>query len=187
MTIYGTNLTGATAVNFTPSTGITVSNVQSTSATKVTASVSISSGATTGPRTVSVTTSAGTSSTKTFTVTVAGSYDGTWTGTTGQGKSFSFKIAGNTLTELSYAGSISGGGCSVDFSGTTTTTLPLGGTVIDFSLTNSAPYGVSLDVSGSFTSTSQASGTVKMTLNPPPPGQPGCSGWVTTSWSATKQ
>ncbi|RPI17536.1 MAG: hypothetical protein EHM61_29230 [Acidobacteria bacterium] len=48
MTIYGTNLTGATAVNFTPSTGITVSNVQSTSATKVTASVSISSGATTG-------------------------------------------------------------------------------------------------------------------------------------------
>ena len=188
LTINGSNLTGATAVTFSPSSGITVSNVQSTAANRVTASITIASGATTGTRTVSVTTPAGTSNTKTFTVSQApppGNYDGTWTGTTGQGKAFSFTITGNALKQINYAGSISGGGCSADFSGTTNTTLPLEGTQISFTVT-AGPGGVSLEVDGSFTSTSSASGTVKMTLNPIP-GVPGCSGWVQTSWSATKQ
>ena len=188
LTINGSRLTGATAITFSPSTGITVSNIQS-SLNQVTASVSISSGAATGTRQVSVTTPSGTSNAVVFTVgqTPTNGYDGSWVGTTGQGKVFSFKISGNALTEVNYAGSLSGGGCSMDFSGKTTTNITLGGTEIDFSITNSAPYAVSLDVAGSFTSTSQASGTVKLTVNPPPPGQPGCSGWVSTTWSATKQ
>ncbi len=189
LTINGTTLTGATAVNFSSSTGISVSNVHVVSSTQVTASISIASGAATGTRNVSVTTPAGTSNTRTFTVNQSsgGSYDGTWTGTTGQGKTFSFTISGNALTRVDYAGSLSGGGCSMDFSGWTTTNIPLGGTIIDFTISNSAPYGVSLDVDGSFASTSQASGNVKLTVNPPPPGQGGCSGWVQTTWSATKQ
>jgi hypothetical protein len=136
-----------------------------------------------------VTTPAGTSNTKTFTVSQAstGDYNGTWTGTTGQGKTFSFTIAGNALTRIDYAGSLSGGGCSMDVSGWTTTNIPLGGTVIDFTISNSAPSGVALDVTGNFTDTSHASGTVKLTVNPPPFGVPGCSGWVQTTWSATKQ
>ncbi len=182
MRFSGTNLTGVNAVNFTPSDGITVSNIQVSSSSSMTASVSISSGAALGARTVSLTNSYGTSDTKTFTIVAAGAYDGTWTGTTGQGKAFSFIIIGSVLRRVEYAGSLS----CMTFSGWTTANISLGGTIIDFTISTSAPYGVSLDVDGSFTDTSHASGNVKLTVNPPPPGQPGCSGWVQTTWSAEK-
>ncbi len=186
LTINGSNLTGASAVTFTPANGITVSNVQSTAANRATATVNISASAPTGTRQVTITTPAGTSSSKTFTVNQAappGNYDGTWTGTTGQGKTFSFVITANALTRIDYAGELS----CMTFSGWTTTNIPLAGTVIDFTISTSAPYGVSLDVDGSFSDTSHAGGNVKLTVNPPPAGQPGCSGWVQTTWSATKQ
>ncbi|RPI17915.1 MAG: hypothetical protein EHM61_29040, partial [Acidobacteria bacterium] len=67
LTINGSNLAGASGVSFSPSSGITVSNIQS-SATQVTASISIASGATTGTRQVSVTTPAGTSNSVAFTI-----------------------------------------------------------------------------------------------------------------------
>lgn len=54
MTITGSALSGATSVNFTPSTGITVSGISS-SANQVVATVAISGSATTGQRNVSVT------------------------------------------------------------------------------------------------------------------------------------
>jgi hypothetical protein len=184
ITMYGTNLTGVNAINFTPSDGITVSNIQiEESPSRLTASVTIASGTALGARTVSVTNPYGTSNTKTFNIVAPGAYDGTWSGTTGQGKPFSFIIIGNVLTRIDYAASLTG--CS--FSGWTTTNISLGGTTIDFTVSNSAPSGVSLDVDGSFTDTSHASGTVKITLNAPPPGVPGCYGWVQTTWSATKQ
>ena len=68
--ISGTNLGGATAVSFTPGTGIVVSNIQST-ATQVTCSVEISSSATTGDQLVRVTTPNGTSYSRTFTILTA--------------------------------------------------------------------------------------------------------------------
>jgi len=67
LTISGTNLSQTTSVNFSPSTGITVSNIVANS-TQVTATISISANAGTGVRQVSVTTPAGTSNTKSFTV-----------------------------------------------------------------------------------------------------------------------
>ncbi len=71
LVIQGTNLSGATAVTFTSSTGITISNVQST-ATQVTAQLAIAADAPTGTRQVTVTTSAGTSNALTFTVNAGG-------------------------------------------------------------------------------------------------------------------
>lgn len=68
LTVNGTNLSQTSAVNFSPSTGITVSNIVNVSSTQVTATVSISAGAATGVRQVSVTTPNGTSNTKSFTV-----------------------------------------------------------------------------------------------------------------------
>jgi len=67
VTLIGTNLTGATAVNVS-GTGVTVSGITS-SATTVTATFTITATAALGARTVSVTTPGGTSNTVTFTVT----------------------------------------------------------------------------------------------------------------------
>jgi Bacterial Ig-like domain (group 3) len=70
VTLTGTNLTGATAINVS-GTGITVSNITAT-ATTVTATFTISATAAATARTVSVTTPGGTSNTVTFTVTTSG-------------------------------------------------------------------------------------------------------------------
>jgi hypothetical protein len=67
VSLTGTNLSGATAVNVS-GTGVTCAVTGST-ATTVAANCSITAGATTGARTVSVTTPNGTSGTVTFTVT----------------------------------------------------------------------------------------------------------------------
>jgi hypothetical protein len=68
LVIQGTNLTGTTSVNMSPSQGISVSNIQST-ATQVTAQLTIAADAQTGERQVSVTTAAGTSNTLTLNIT----------------------------------------------------------------------------------------------------------------------
>jgi len=72
LTITGTNLAGATSVNFNPASGITVSNINS-SATQVTANISIAATAGLGGRDVSVTVGSQTSNIKPFTVTSASS------------------------------------------------------------------------------------------------------------------
>jgi uncharacterized protein (TIGR03437 family) len=66
-TINGQNLTGVTAVNFSSSSGITVSDISAT-ATRVTAQVAIASNAATGARAVTVVSPAGSSNSLTFTV-----------------------------------------------------------------------------------------------------------------------
>ena len=68
LTITGSNLAGASAVQFSPSSSVTVTNVQA-SATQVTASVSSAMFAASGARQVSVTTPAGTSNTLPFSLT----------------------------------------------------------------------------------------------------------------------
>ncbi len=69
VTLTGTGLTGATALNFS-NTGITVSNFTVTNATTATATINIAAGAAAGAGTVSVTGVGGTSNTVTFTVAV---------------------------------------------------------------------------------------------------------------------
>jgi uncharacterized protein (TIGR03437 family) len=102
LTISGSNLSGVTAVQFSPSTGITVSNVNAT-ATQVTAAATIDASAALGSRNVFVSSPGGTSNSVAFTVqTGPGPYDGQWSGSTSQGKSFSMTIVKNVLTVYSY-------------------------------------------------------------------------------------
>ncbi|MBI3667567.1 MAG: SBBP repeat-containing protein [Acidobacteria bacterium] len=77
--ITGTNLSGVTAVQFSPSAGITVSNI-SASASQVTAQLVISADAPVGARSVAVVSPAGTSNALTFTVQQALPTPGVWTG-----------------------------------------------------------------------------------------------------------
>jgi hypothetical protein len=70
--VNGTNLSGVTTIEFTPSTGITVSSLTANSTT-VTAQVAIALSAATGSRTVDVVSGAGRSNTVTFTVNPGGS------------------------------------------------------------------------------------------------------------------
>jgi uncharacterized protein (TIGR03437 family) len=67
LSIAGSNLSGVTGVQFSPSTGITVSNVNAT-ASQVTATVNIAAGAPTGQVGVSVSSPAGTSNALVFTI-----------------------------------------------------------------------------------------------------------------------
>jgi uncharacterized protein (TIGR03437 family) len=66
-TITGQNLAGVTTIEFTPSEGITVSNLQA-SAGSVTATVAIATGATAGNRSVAVRSAAGVSNALPFTI-----------------------------------------------------------------------------------------------------------------------
>ncbi|MBZ5535632.1 MAG: pre-peptidase C-terminal domain-containing protein [Acidobacteriia bacterium] len=186
LTIFGSNLANPSAINFSPSDGISISNLQSTS-TQVTALMTISSGATLGNRQVSVTTSAGTSNTLTFSITDPGgsSKDGNWSGNTGQGKSITFTVSNNRISSLSFGGSVSSGGCSGDFTVTMSTmSVAISGNSFSVNSPSSAPYAISFTLSGTFSSNSNASGTTNFTMNGGV-GFPPC-GSASTTWSATK-
>jgi hypothetical protein len=89
LSIAGNNLSGVTAVQFSPSTGITVSNVNAT-ATQVTATVNIAASAPAGPANVSVSSSVGTSNALVFTIAIPPIvYQGTVAVTSGVCGSFS--------------------------------------------------------------------------------------------------
>jgi hypothetical protein len=68
LAIAGSNLAGASSINFSPSSDITITNISS-SANQVTANVTIAASAVTGARDVSVTVGAQTSNTLLFSVT----------------------------------------------------------------------------------------------------------------------
>jgi len=194
--IQGTNLSGATSVNFASSTGITISNVQST-ATQVTAQLTIAADAPTGTRQVTVTTPAGTSNAQTFTVNPGGgaNYDGTWTGNwtrdgglAGSG-TVTITIAGGKIMSIAmgYSG-LALGCCTVG--GTQTTSFSSGyaitGNAFSVHVTG-GPGTLTYTLAGTFTSGTQVSGTLQLTLNAPVYPQPTCcSGSTSATWSATK-
>jgi hypothetical protein len=125
----------------------------------------------------------------TFTVNPAGggSYDGTWTGSSGQG-AVSFTITGGKIMSITYAHSFTAGCCTT--SGTTTTTFSSGyaitGTTFSIRSTG-GPGGITYTFAGTFTSATQASGTLQMFLNAPVYPQPACcTGSSNTTWTAVK-
>ncbi len=117
----------------------------------------------------------------------AQTYDGEWSGTTGQGKSISFTVVANKLTKLVFGGAVSGSGCSSNFTLTTTYTTPRSFTTPSFLLTggSSSPGSISWSLSGMFVSTSAVSGNLSFTSHSIP-GVGGCSGSASTTWSATR-
>lgn len=101
--------------------------------------------------------------------------NGTWTGTTSQGKIFSFNVSGGSVSNI-YIGYSLSGSCSPSPIGTQLySSYPINGT--SFSTTGS------LSISGSFGSGSNASGsfTINFTGNPA-----GCSSSASGTWSAAK-
>ncbi len=172
--ISGANLSGVTAVQFSPSAGITVSNVNAT-ATQVTATVTIAASAAAGSRTVSVSSPAGTSNAVAFTVqTGPGPYDGQWSGSTSQGKQFSMTIANNALTVYSYGVNYPNLGSNCPTGSTTTVYTSSSITESSFSADS---------ISGTFQSATQASGTLNWALIIQ---QPGCYATGSVTWQATK-
>lgn len=106
------------------------------------------------------------------------SFQGTWSGTTGQGRALSFVVnSANGITTLTATYLIQGSNCSSSTTSTTTFGTPVPITNNSFTF-----QGTSLIFSGTFSSTSAASGTA--TFNNPP--ATGCSGIAVTTWTATK-
>ena len=110
-----------------------------------------------------------------------GSYDGSWTGTTSQGRTFNFTVSGSRVTSITYGYSV--GGCS----GTSTTTFNTGGTITNgsFNETTTIAAASTATFSGSFNSGASASGTMRISFTYIPFAQP-CSGSATLTWTATK-
>jgi uncharacterized protein (TIGR03437 family) len=123
-TVNGTNLSGVTTVEFTPSTGITVYGLVANS-TSLTVQVEIAAAAATGSRTVDVVSPAGKSNTATFTVNPAASMAGYWQITTtsseGNGQTIIEGRINQTGTTLSGTMTIIGSICAT--SGTFTGTI----------------------------------------------------------------
>jgi hypothetical protein len=185
--IQGSNLSNTSSINFSPSDGVSISNLQST-AGGVTAMLTINAGANLGTRQISVTTPSGTSNTLPFTITDSGGgtpYDGGWSGTTDQSKPISFTVTGGAITALSFGGHVSGSGCTSDFTvNITSMSRTITGTTFSFGATG-APGGVTYSITGTFNSSSTASGTLSFTTVAIP-GVPSCVGSASTTWNANK-
>jgi hypothetical protein len=188
--IQGSNLSNTSSINFSPSDGISISNLQST-AGEVTALLTINAGADLGTRQISVTTPSGTSNTLPFTITDSGGgapYAGNWSGTTSQsGKLISFTVTGGAITALYFEGHVEGSGCTSEISvNVTSTSRPITGNTFSFSATG-APGGTTYSITGTFNSSSTASGTLSFTPVAIP-GLPGavCVGTSTPTWNANK-
>jgi uncharacterized protein (TIGR03437 family) len=176
LSIAGSNLSGVTAVQFSPSTGITVSNVNST-ASQVTATVTISANAPAGQVSVSVTSSAGTSNSLAFTIQpqTTCNYNGQWYGTTSQSQPVSMTVASCAVTAYSFGVNFPNLGSNCPAGETVTsgqvTLIPITGSTFSNST-----------ISGTFQSATQVNGTINWTLT-----LPGCSASGSVTWNAAKQ
>ena len=180
ITITGSNLSGGTAVQFSPSTGIAVSNVIAT-ATQVTVTLVIDPTAPLGVRNLSVSTTAGTSNTLPF--TILGIHDGNWLGTTSQNWPITLTINNNNMIAFSYSISYptSLPSCGrLLFTGVPGTSIALG-TGSSFNI-NVNSTGFTTLFSGTFGSSASLSGTLvwNSTVS-------GCVANGTVNWSATNQ
>lgn len=130
-----------------------------------------------GPTTVSP----GQAATRNLALSTQPAYDGSWTGTSSDGRSISFTIANGAFTRfsLTYAAPA----CGVVSGGTTityTTPLVISGNTFTISSLGSPPVRVAFTVNGTFTSGTTASGSAAFTVTLTPP-----AGSCTTSYNVT--
>ena len=121
-------------------------------------------------------------------VAVAQSYDGSWSGTTGQGREISFTIAGNAMPTLKFGGRTTSPGCNSSFTLTTNFTPARSVSTPSFVINGGvqAPGQTTWSLSGTFSSPTTVSGNLSFNSSAIP-GVPGtCSGSGSTTWSATR-
>ncbi len=118
---------------------------------------------------------------------VAQTFDGIWSGMTGQNLTLSFTVVNGAVTSFSYAATVPGGGCTSNLNNTTNFATPvvLQGSSFAVGSQNSTPGGASFNASGNFSTPVTASGTLTVTVNNAVFG-PGCPGLTTTNWNATR-
>lgn len=101
---------------------------------------------------------------------VSAIYDGSWSGTTSQGRTFSLTVANDAVTRIEAEYVVPG--CTVKQ--TITGNIPLAGNSFSVSVSGTS-------IQGTFVSLSAASGTLTYTSS-----NPACSGTVNATWSATR-
>lgn len=112
-------------------------------------------------------------------------YAGSWSGTTGQSKEIKFTISGNSMTVLRFGFRTTTAGCIVDVVEYDALGSPETISGNSFSFTDTfPPFGISYTITGTFSTPSNASGT--LTFNVTAGGLFNCSGSGSTTWSATK-
>ena len=104
------------------------------------------------------------------------SYDGTWSGTTSQGKAINFTVSGGAITSVYIGYSLSGGCGAVPAGETITFYTPRYITGNNFSITGNT------EISGSFSSGNKVSGSFTKTFS----GLSGCTATASGSWTASK-
>jgi len=176
LSITGTNLSTVTSVQFSPSAGITVSNVNVTG-TRITATVTIAASLTPESVTVSVSSPAGTSNLLSLTVTVP---DGTWNGITSDSYPLSITTLSGNITAYSFTIAYPRHDCYSSISLTGTAPQAITGSSFSF-LSVAGNIAFQATVAGTFSGT-KASGTVNWTSS-----VSGCEAASTASWNATKQ
>lgn len=110
--------------------------------------------------------------------------DGSWSGTTTQNRPISFTVSNGAVTSVSVSGTVTGAGCTETF----TTTFSTSRTISNNSFTVTLTPGTSRTsfvLTGNFTSTSAANGTLSFTLSSFT-GVPSCAGCGSTTWTATR-
>ena len=158
--------------------------------------VTITSGASgTGNGTVSFSVAANSSSSarsgsltvagQTISITQAGAaagglYDGSWSGTTSQGRTITFTIANNVITAFSIRYIVSGS-CGTAEGPFTFTTPGMSGN--GFTIATQGSISFVVTVNGTFQSGTAASGTVSAQLSPPTTS---CNMTGSGTWTATK-
>ncbi len=113
-------------------------------------------------------------------VSAGGPYDGSWNGTTSQGKTISFTIANSVITAFSIRYQASGTCGTVEGPFTFTTPGMSGNT---FTIATQGSISFVVTVNGTFNSGTSASGTVSASLSPPTTA---CNMSGSGTWTATK-
>src|ERR1039457_7145261 len=152
LSIAGSNLSSVTGVQLSPSTGITVSNVNAT-ATQVTATVTVATSAPTGQVSVSVSSPTGTSNALMFTILSPPPPSATWSGITSQQLPVSIATANNSVPAYSYGVNFPSLGSDCP-TGATVTSAP------GYSIPITGNSFTSSTISGTFQLPTQVSGTI---------------------------
>jgi hypothetical protein len=108
-----------------------------------------------------------------------GTFNGTWSGTTGQERPLSFEVEDGHVTLVTLDVQVQGTACTATISGGVRVTPGAAITDHSFIWSYADPWGASTTLSGTFSSSTTASGTLTATSQT-------CNGTLETSWSATK-